>query len=464
MGFRWFFPVFAPLLLLTGMATSWAQKEIPELTTLEILQLIEVNGDYAFAAADADISIARARLDEAKSALYPSLSLNTTGQVYQSAQKNNDNAKIYGALEVVQPIYDFGKRSSKIDAAGSNVKAAQQALIAARNMVLLEGLSLFYNLHASELQLRAYNEIHASAYVHWDRAKEQLSLGRASPIDISKALVLVEKTRLDFYRERSRNNTYRIRLEELINQSLPGELISPPPPPAKAPYEADREEFAKLVMQQNPEMMVLVKQAKARGLRRSGITSLPSVEAFGNVGYSSLDVRGRNEYAVGARMSWPIFDGGIKGAQRNRLAAEESRINARIEVKRRQLRLKAHSALMNRDDTFQRVISAKAGLDYAQKNLLRHQQLYSLERVAYLGRAMIENSQAESELIRATGAYRLELAGIALLLGDHPSKGLDDGYLVSIMGTKTAPTENYMPKGGSGFGQDDQNKVNRNTE
>jgi len=464
MDLRWISPVFMPLLFLAEIATSWAQEAPSELTSLEILQLIEANGDYAFAAAGADISIARARLDEAKSALYPSLSLNTTGQVYQSTENNIDNAEVFGALEVVQPIYDFGKSSSEIEAAGSDVEAAQQALITAKNMVLLEGLSLFYNLHASELQLRAYNEIHASAYVRWDRIKEQLGLGRASPIDVSKALMLVEKTRLDYYRERSRNNTYRIRLEELINQTLPGELIMPPPPPAKGPQETDREEFAKLVTQRNPEMMALMKQAKARGLQRSGISSLPSVEAFGNVGHSSRDLRGRNEYAVGARMSWPIFDGGIKGAQRNRLAAEESRINARMEVMRRQLRLKAHSALMNRNDTFQRVISAKAGLDYAQKNLLRRQQLYSHERVADLGRAMIENSQAESELIRATGAYRLELAGIALLLGDHPSKGLEDGYLVSIMGTKATPAQGYIPKGGSGFGQDDQNKVNRNTE
>ena len=51
---------------------------------------------------------------------------------------------------------------------------AELELITNKNTVMLEGLALFYNLHASELRLRAYNEIHASAYVRWDRAKEQL--------------------------------------------------------------------------------------------------------------------------------------------------------------------------------------------------------------------------------------------------------------------------------------------------
>ncbi|MBC8445030.1 MAG: TolC family protein, partial [Rhodospirillaceae bacterium] len=434
-------------------------------TTPQILKLIDTHGSYAFGVAAANIDVARARLDEANSALYPRVSLDATGQRYQSTQKwQADDAEIYGALEVVQPIYDFGKSGSEIDAAVSEVAAAEQAMITARNTVLLEGLALFFELHASELQLRAFNEIHASAYVSWDRAKEQLGIGRASPVDVAEALALVEKTRLDYFRERSHNFTYRIRLEELIAQTLPAELISPPKPPEKAPIEVDREAFSKIVIARNPEMVALLKQVDAAAARRGGISSLPSVEAFGNVGHSSRDLRGRNEYAVGARLSWSIFDGGIKGAQRNRLAAEESRLNARLELKRRQLRLKSYKAIMERNDSFQRVVSARAGLEYASKNLLRRQQLYSQERVADLGRAMIENSQAESELIRATGAFRLELARIAMLLGDHPGKGLESGYMASIMGTNETPGEDYIPKGGSGFGQEDQDKVNRKVE
>ncbi|MBL6931866.1 MAG: TolC family protein, partial [Rhodospirillales bacterium] len=215
---------------------SVAQENPPELTTPQILKLIETHGSYAIGEAAANIDVARARLDEANSALYPRVSLDATGQRYQSTQKwQADDAEIYGALEVVQPIYDFGKSGSEIDAAVSEVAAAEQAMITARNTVLLEGLALFFELHASELQLRAFNEIHASAYVSWDRAKEQLGIGRASPVDVAEALALVEKTRLDYFRERSHNFTYRIRLEELIAQTLPAELISPPKPPEKAP-------------------------------------------------------------------------------------------------------------------------------------------------------------------------------------------------------------------------------------
>ena len=456
--------ILSPMFFLVGISISWAEEQNSVLSPIKVLELIEANGDYALAVAGADISVAQARLDEAKSALKPTITLNSIGQIYQSMQKNKDNAELYGVLEVVKPIYDFGKKSLEIDAAGYDMQAAQHALITKKNLVLLEGLALFYNLLASELQLRANNEIHASAYVRWEKAKEKLALAQTGHIEVSEALMLVEKTRLEYFRERTLNINYRIRLEELINQVLPEELISPPLPPEKPPYEADREEFIKLVMQRNPEMMALLKQAKAKGLRRSAITSMPSVEAFGNVGHSSRAITERNEYSLGARMYWKILDGGLKWSQRNRLAAEESRINANIELKRRQLRQRAHFTLMNRADIFQRIISAKAELDYTQKKMLRRQQLYSLERVTNLGRAMVENTQAEAELIRATGAYQLESASIAVLLGDHPSKGLDDNYLFSLMGPKKGPSEGYVPKSGSGFGQDDQKKINKNIE
>ncbi|MBT4934229.1 MAG: TolC family protein [Rhodospirillaceae bacterium] len=456
---------FVAAFFFAWISVSHAQEEIPELNVHQIIELIESNGSYAFAAAAADIDIARARRDQAKSALYPRLSLNATGQGYQSTQKwLEDNAEIYGGLEVVQPIYDFGKSGAAIDAAGSDVEAAEMALVSARNAVLLEGMALFFELHASELQLRAYNEIHASAYVRWDRAKEQLDLGRASPLDVAKALALVEKTRLDYYRERSRNNTFRIRLEELIAQELPQELISPPPPPQKAPMEVDREEFALVVIKRNPQTAALVKQVQATRLRRGGVSNFPNLEAFGNLGHSSRDMRGRNEYALGARLSWSIFNGGIEKAERNQLAAEESRFGAMLEVKRRHLRRQAFAVLMDRHDAYQRVIAARAGLDYAQKNLLRRQQLYSQERVADLGRAMIDNSTAEAELIRATGAYNVEMARIAVLLGLNPAQGLEDGLLASVLDGQAGPAEDFVPKGGSGFGQDDQDKVNRNIE
>lgn len=443
-------------------APAAAQDESGVMTAKDVLAMIEANGDYTLTMATADIAIAKARLDEAASGLMPRLSLSATSQLYRPSPTHTypkDNAEAFGNLEVVQPLYDFGKTGAEVNAAGVDVSAAEDAELSVRNAMLLEGLALYYNLHASELQLRALNESNTSAYLTWNRAKENLALGRASPLDVAQALNEAERTRLDYYRERTRNAAYRLRLQELMGADLPEELITPPKPPRERPVEVDRDAFAEQVVQRNPELQVLDKQVEALALRRDGLGALPSLDAFGSVGSTSREIRGRNDYAVGARLSWPIFDGGVTGARKMRMAAEASRLVAKREAKKSELRMQAYQYLMERGDAYQQVIAALAAFDYTDKNLLMRQQLYGQERVADLGTAMVEHTGSEAGLVRATGAYYLVMARIATALGEHPGRALDAGFLTETIGIEAAPGGEFVPKAGTGFGQEDQNEV-----
>lgn len=456
----------APMMLsalLSAAPVAVHAQDITVRSAEDILTLIETNGGYVFAAAAADIDKARARRDQAMAALYPRLSLTATGQKYESTNKwREDNAEIYGTLEVAQPIYDFGKSAAEIDATGSEVEAAEKLLITARNTALLEGLAVFYDLHASEVKLRADYEVHTSAYVRWESIKDRLVQGTVSPLKVSEQLNKVEATRLIYYRERSRNIRLRLRLEELTGTSFAEELVSPPPPPKQKPLDIDREAFAEVVVARNPDIQALMKKAEAAGTRRDGVGSLPSLEAFANIGHSSRDMRGRNEYAYGARLSWPIFDGGINSARRSGLAAEESRLRALIVARKRELRLKAHGLLLDRDDSYQQVISAMANKDYTDKQLLYRQQLYMQNRVSNLGPAMGRSTAAEAELIRATGVYYISQARIAVILGEHPAEGLKRGFLTRMTGQTGLSSDQFTPKSGSGFGQEDQDMPTTN--
>jgi outer membrane protein TolC len=452
--------VFVVGVWLSGSAI--AQDESGVMSVKDVLAAIEANGDFALTMAAADIAIAQARLDEATSGLMPRLSLSATSQLYRPSPTHtypDDNAEAFGNLEVVQPLFDFGKTGAEMDAAGIEVAAAKDAESTVRNTMLLEGLALYFNLHASELQLRVLEESNTSAYLTWNRAKENLSLGRASPLDVAQALNVAERTRLDFYRERTRNAAYRLRLQELMGTALPEELITPPEPPVDRPVEVDRDGFAEQVISRNLELQILDKQVEALAMRRDGLGALPSLDAFGAVGATSREIRGRNDYAVGARLSWPIFDGGVTDARKMRMAAQTSRLLAQREAKKSELRMQAYQYLMERGDAYQQVIAALAAFDYSDKNLLMRQQLYDQERVADLGSAMVEHTASEAELVRATGAYYLVMARIAAVLGEHPGRGLEPDFLTQTIGLQVAPEGEFIPKAGTGFGQDDQDEV-----
>ncbi len=444
-----------------GQASAQDATEGSQPTVKEILQQIEKNGNFSIDLARADIGIAAARRDAAVAALYPRLTLSATGRVFRSSSEayGNEHKDVYGTLEVVQPIYDFGKTSSAIEAASKDTAAAADLLVSVRNAVLMEGMALYFDLHASELQMRSLYEDHSAAYVRWQRSKERLALGKTSPVDVAAVLARVEQTRLDYYRERNRNVSLRLRLQELTGNFIEEELFSPPKPPLQGPPDLDRNKFAETVARKNPELMSLIKQADAKGILRDGVANLPSLEAYGNVGKTSNELRARKDYVLGARLSWPLYDGGVNKARRSQLAAEESRLNAAIARKRSQLRIRSHEALMEIQNSYQLVVATRAKLDFAKRTLLLRQQLYQQDRVTDLGRAMIENTAAEAAVVRATGLYFVNLAKVSVLLGDQPGKALEADFLTSLLELTGGQVNQYLPKTGSGFGQEDQNET-----
>ncbi|HEC90028.1 MAG TPA: TolC family protein, partial [Alphaproteobacteria bacterium] len=281
------------------------------------------------------------------------------------------------------------------------------------------------------------------------------------PVEVAEKLAKVERSRLVYYRERSRNNILRLRFEDLTATPVNGELYAPPQPPAKRPPEVDLEKLIKLAEKRNPDLAALAAKAQSLGIRRDGTGSLPRLEAFGNIAQSTREFRSREDWAFGARLSWPIFDGGIKSARRSRLAAKQAKVLAEYEVRRRSLRRELRKMVLSRADSWQQIIAAKANLDFYDRRLTLRKRLFEQERVTDLGRAMVQFSQGEADLIRATGAYFVDSARLAVLLGESPARGLETGFLGTLLGEKLSPDGGqFTPKGGSGFGQKDQNTIN----
>jgi outer membrane protein TolC len=455
-------PVVLALAVTVTPRGAAAQDPQAELGPAELLELIKTNGKYAFAAAAADIDAAQARLDGALSNLFPKLTGTVSAKRFESKKRaETRNSDVISKLELVQPIYDFGQTYSRVKAARSNKLAAQERLRIARNIVLQEGLAVFFNLHTSDLTLHSLNQAHAQAYVRWNRSKERLSLGRTDAIDVSERLALVEQTRLLYYRQRSLNGSLRLRLEDLTGTAFSGEMIDSPKPPASRPKNVDMDKLLALAEKNNPEIAALARHAEALAFERDGTAARPRIEAYGNLVGNTREAKGRDDWAFGARLTIPFYDGGVKEAERSRLSAEHRGVMAEFEVRRRNLRRQIREGVLARNDSWQQIIAAQAELDVAGRRLAQRQRLYEQERVADLGTGMIDFSRSEATLMQAIGAFYVDSARLAALIGEDPSRGMKVNFLVEIMGSADTPdNQQYTPKEGSGFGQPDQDKIN----
>ena len=448
---------------LSGPVQAQDKSTQTPLSPAGLLELIETNGGYAFAAAAANIDAARARLDGARANLFPRLTGTVSGKLFDSKKSTETrDTDVRNNLELVQPIYDFGQTYSRVRAARSDLAAAEERLRGARHTVLLEGLAIFFDLHVSELRLHSLNQDHASAYVRWERANERLGLGQSDPVTVAEKLARVEQSRLTYHRERSRNNALRLRLEDLTGTVFSGELIDPPPPPAKKPVEVDNEILFTFAENRNPEIKALARRAEALAHRRDGTGNRPRIEAFGGGGQTTREFRSRDNWGVGVRMTVPFFDGGVKNAERAGLNAEYKRVRAEFEIRRRDLRRQLREAVLALGDSWQQVIAARADKDFLSRRLAKRQRLYEQERVADLGRAMIEFTAGEADLVRSTGTFFVDSAHLAVLLGENPVRGLTENFLGPLLNRDIdTKEERFAPKGGTGFGQDDLPKTGR---
>ena len=193
-----FGPKAASMVLALSLASIWtatpdtaraqSQTATPVSADAVLAKIVE-RGNIYFAEAAADLAAAEARLERARAALFPTATATYEGERYRSTlASERDKAEVYGSVEVVQRLYDFGQSSSRIDAARADTDAAKLLDLDARNTVLMEGLALYYDLHASDLAVQALNQDHASAYVQWERAKEREGLGQQSPVDVAAVL------------------------------------------------------------------------------------------------------------------------------------------------------------------------------------------------------------------------------------------------------------------------------------
>jgi outer membrane protein TolC len=399
-------------------------------TPVELLDLIA--GNPRLAAAGAATEIAEARLDSALSALRPRLQFKADAKRFQSMrQVETRNSDVVSSLEIVQPIYDFGRSFAVVDAARADARAQQAGALDVRNQLMLEGLALYYELHASDLDVQALQEDSTIAFFRMTRQIGKDLVGAADPIDLVDLRAKSERARYIYYSARSRNQELRLRLFELTGVAF-DETTFTPSPPERGPFEVD---VAKILGQAEtalPALDALRRRKQAFAARHDAVGLAPRIEAYGRLSESTRNSRGRDDWALGARLVVPLYEGGARQAERARFGAEARRVEAVIEARRRALRREVHIAVLARNDNWRRIQAARIAYKAARRRLLLEQLQRNQDRQASIGSMSARLTHVEAELVRAIGAYRVAGARLAALMGLHPGISFTADFLEDL--------------------------------
>jgi outer membrane protein TolC len=418
--------------LLTGLAllgtTTASAAPVP--TPEVVLQLISASPLLALDAASGDI--ARSRLDRALSALKPRLTGKLDGKRYSSMRSaESRDSDVLGSLEVVQPIYDFGRSYRGVDAARAEIQAQASAQKGHLNTLVLEGMALYYELHASDLEVQALEEENTIAFFIAARLEEKDAVGDANPIDLLEARARRDRVRYIYFKGKSTNLEIRLRLEELTGQPFKETTLTPDVPEDDA-IQVDTEKLIALALESYPVLQSLMAKRDAMQARVQAASFSPQIEAYGRVSESTRNLRGRDEWAVGARLVVPLYDGGKGASEKAELAAKRRQLDARIADLKRSLVRKTHVAWLARSDARRRLTAARLAYKAGRQRLLLEQLQRSQDREASVGGASARIGHIETELVRAIGAWRVAGLQLAALLGRPLNESFAPNFLEDL--------------------------------
>ncbi|MBT4020041.1 MAG: TolC family protein [Alphaproteobacteria bacterium] len=384
-------------------------------TPQELIQMLASSPLLARDVASRDI--AAARLDQALAALKPRLTGRLDGKRFSSMRAvETRNSDILGSLEIVQPVYDFGRSRGGIDAARAEIMAQAFDQQITLSRLVLEGMALYYELHASDLEVQALQEENTIAFFRAVRLEEKDVVGDANPIELMEARAESGTARYVYSKAKSSNLGIRLRLEELTGKSFTETTLTPDVPEDEV-FEVDLQKMVELVQKAHPLAQSLRAKRDAMQARANASGLFPKLEAYGRVNESTRNLRGRDEWALGARLVVPFYDGGVKSSEEAQWLAKRRQLDADIAAINRSLVRQTHLANLARQDARMRLTAARFAYKAGRQRLLLEQLQRSQDREASVGGATTRIGHIETELVRALGAYRIAGLQLAVLLG-----------------------------------------------
>jgi TolC family type I secretion outer membrane protein len=405
--------------------------------TLEEAVAIALENQPQILARLGDLEAAKARVDQAFSAMLPQLStLGFSNHGYSrevtdlspgSSTSSDYSWRPGGRLALSQRLYDFGKTSAATAEARAQAESARERVETDRDRVALAVKEFYFNLLFAKRLVSVQEAALERADLNLRSARGFFEVGTRPKSDVTRAEVDVANARVDLIRARNAVALARTALNTFMGIAVnhPTEVKD------ILAYERLAFDVSSLVdeaFRRRPEYRTarFETEAAEAAVRRAYRDFFPEVFGVGTVGGSHTrlttgeDVStNAYDWEVGVELRWSIFDGGNKIARHTEAKATLEATRARVREVELQIWREVEDAYVDVVAAEARIGAALKGVESAQENFRLSQGRFDagVGTIIELTDAQLALTRAQNVEAQALADYRISVARLERAIG-----------------------------------------------
>lgn len=421
------------LLVLMGMVllphVAFAEVGTPSFTLSKVIDFALKN-EPKLAGLGKDIEAAKYAIDATKGERWPKLDLGAgitryryptpTSPIAGSPQSGGFpefDKDIYDAGVFLKiPIYRGGRLVKNVEIAEISRSVAERALHQGRQELVFNLTSVYYKILELEALLKAHEQNVRQLEEHRRVTEQFVKAGTAAQVDLMKTDVELAHARQQVLATQNAGAAAYALLRSLmgVDENWPQFTVTAEPLPEKE-YPRE-EEGLKAALGQRPDYLKVKARTELFQARLDLVKGkrLPSVDLAGEYGEKAGDTFSfKDNWNIGLRLSYPLFDSGVTRAEINKGMVELERINEELRAVRLSIIQEVREAYLAVADAEKRLSVANEAISSAEENLRVEQLKYEtgagttrdvIDAQTALLRAKTDRHQASYDLLTAKAA------------------------------------------------------------
>ena len=436
-------------------APAFAQNIDGDADTLKEALMLAYDDNPTLEAARANLRATDASVPIERADLLPSLTTQSTlTEFLKQAQASftAPDRSLSGNLALTVPVYAGGANRAGLRAAETRVLAGRADLRGTESQVFNQVVAAYMEVIYQEALVGLATSNVEVLDINLQATSDRFQIGDLTRTDVAQSESRLALARSDLSVAQAALVQARENFIALVG-AAPGELQAPPPLPG-LPEDVDT--AVAIALRDNPDLIGAQERARAAGydIRAAGAGRLPRVEVFSNGGVTDYlgtlgSIPGASTPAeqrqfsaqAGARVTFPLFQGGRPAAQERQAQERQSALLETIIATERDVIATTRSAYSNWKASLANIESNQQAVSAAELSL---EGVRAENTVG--NRTILDILDAQQELFRAqiqlvTARRNSYVAGFNLLAAMGHAEARDLGLDES--GPLYDPTEHY---------------------